>query len=209
MYRIQETVETGQLLHYDPIRNVLKRPEGRDVPRVSRLGVRGDIRSYTRRDSLGYRSVLGHGQQLMGQLANEGLGKNKIGRLAIRNLGLRCGSLETSKVYKNSSDSASGLHDEWALTNEMETMNYPVTVSHLGLLSGPVYYTKWILTVGWGLCVDWTGATFLAQVVLATAVMLNPPKVNANVSLPILFHSLGGLTSQLVTHWLAQTPYIM
>lgn len=84
MYHIQETVEIGHLLHYDPIRNVLKRPQGRDVPRVSTLGVRGDIRSYTRRESLGYRSVLVHGQQLMGQLANEGLGKNKIGRLAVR-----------------------------------------------------------------------------------------------------------------------------
>lgn len=87
------------------IRNVLKRPQGRDVPLVSRLGVRGDIRSYTKRDSLGYRSVLGHGQKLMGQLANEGFGKNKIGRLATRTLGLRCGPLETSKVYKNSFDS--------------------------------------------------------------------------------------------------------
>lgn len=47
---------------------------------------------------------------------------------------------------------------------------------------------------------DWTGATFLSQAVLATATMLSLPKVNANASLPILFHSLGELTSQLVTH---------
>lgn len=31
------------------ITNVLKRPQGRDVPLVSRLGVRGDIWSYTKR----------------------------------------------------------------------------------------------------------------------------------------------------------------
>lgn len=44
---------------------------------------------------------------------------------------------------------------------------------------------------------DWTGATFLSQAVLATATMLSLRKVNANTSLPILFHSLGELTSQL------------
>ena len=100
MYHIQETVKIGQLLHYDPIRNVLKRPQGRDVPRVSRLGVRGDIRSYTRRESLEYRSVLVHGQQLMGQLANEGLGKNKIGRFAIRIWGRDVDLLKQAKCIK-------------------------------------------------------------------------------------------------------------
>lgn len=35
MYHIQETVRIGQVQHYDPIRNVLKRPQGMDVPLVS------------------------------------------------------------------------------------------------------------------------------------------------------------------------------
>ena len=46
-----------------------------------------------------------------------------------------------------------------------------------------------------GLFIKWYGlkkSYFLSQVRLATAIMLNLPKVNANVSLPNLFHSLEG-----------------
>lgn len=104
MHPIQEIIRIGQLLHYDPTRNVLRRPQSRDVPLVRRLLQCGGTSLHIQGEITGYRSVLIHGQWLMGQLANEGLGKNKIRRLATRNLELRCGPLETSKECENISD---------------------------------------------------------------------------------------------------------
>lgn len=90
---------------------------------------------------------------------------------------------------------------QWALTmnkaseNELEHVNDPMTVGHPGAFSMELF-TKSVLTVGMGV---WTRSNLLSQAHLALATVLTLPKVNANVSLPISFYSLGVLTGHLVT----------
>lgn len=48
-----------------------------------------------------------------------------------------------------------------------------------------------------------------SQAHLAMATVLTLPKVNASVSIPISFYSLGVLTGHLATCWLAWIPYNM
>lgn len=136
-------------------------------------------------------------------MANQGLRKNKIGRLVTRNLEVRYGPLKTSKEYKNILIPINVY--QWtvtmneALKNEMEHMNYPVTVSHPGAFSMGLFTEK-ILTVGTGVIYQLNKRYFLSQADLPTAIVLNLPKIKANVSLPILIYFLGVLTGHSVTH---------
>lgn len=96
--------------------------------------------------------MLIHGQWLMGGwLANQGHGEKKTGRLVTRNLGMRNGPLKISKECKNIFEPykcppVDGTRNE-AVTDKMEHMNYPVTISHPRAFSMGLF-TKWILTVG-------------------------------------------------------------
>ena len=165
--------------------------------------------SYKRKDTLGNSSVCSYGQCLMGWLTNQGLGKNKVGKLETRNLGWGTNLSKQAKSVKNSFDPCESL----PVGSHYEQISWKWNGAYKGpcacqpsrcFLNGTIYKVD-IDSGNAGLNKKY----FLSQADLAMATVLSLPKVNANASLPILFYSLGLLAGHLVTCWLAWIPYNM